>query len=207
LISESWIDGGDKAADRHPAGEITYGYGHQIWMTARKGAFLFNGAFGQYMLAIPDLDVIVVLFSGTSRLFAQGGVLDYVTNAFDGHRINRCRATRARQDALETTISALSARSRPPFYKRSARASRWRRSPRGLRTASIRLKRTSADSCRLFCRACTTTSPRESSRSSSPAQEGGALAIEMVEGEHKHHFTLRRTAIRARDHHAARGCV
>ncbi len=83
LVSERWIAEATQPQIDTPNGEITYGYGHQIWMTAKKGAFLFNGAFGQYMLALPDKNALVVLFSGTSRLFAQGGVLDQVTAALN----------------------------------------------------------------------------------------------------------------------------
>lgn len=74
LLSETWIDMATAKQIDTPKGEITFGYGYQIWKTAHEGAFLFNGAFGQYMLALPDKDAIVVLLSGTPRLFANGGV-------------------------------------------------------------------------------------------------------------------------------------
>ncbi|NCB06481.1 MAG: class C beta-lactamase-related serine hydrolase, partial [Clostridia bacterium] len=116
LISERWIEEATKPQIDTPHGEITYGYGHQIWMTAREGAFLFNGAFGQYMLALPDENALVVLFSGTSRLFAQGGVLDYVTACFDGVGEKALPRDARAEDALENTCAALSTRSRTPFY-------------------------------------------------------------------------------------------
>ncbi|MDO4573447.1 MAG: serine hydrolase, partial [Clostridia bacterium] len=47
LLSAAWIEEATRPQIDTPDGEITYGYGHQIWMTARPGAFLFNGAFGQ----------------------------------------------------------------------------------------------------------------------------------------------------------------
>lgn len=190
LISEAWIAEATKPQIDTPKGEITYGYGHQIWMTAREGAFLFNGAFGQYMLALPELDVLVVLFSGTSRLFAQGGVLDDVTSAFDSVTDQTLPRDPRAQDALETTISALTSRSRAPFYQAERK--------------SVPLEEIAA---RLAGRVYSfdanigglmpfilqsvhnnfTTGLRQIVFSRA---KGGALALEMVEGEHTHRFTI-----------------
>ena len=115
-VPERWIEDATQPQVLTPHGEITYGYGHQIWMTAREGAFLFNGAFGQYMLALPDQNALVVLFSGTSRLFAQGGVLDQVTAALDSAEREPLPPDPMGAEALHTTLSALSARYRAPFF-------------------------------------------------------------------------------------------
>ncbi len=190
LLSEQWIEEATKPQIDTPHGEITYGYGHQIWMTARKGAFLFNGAFGQYMLALPDLNAIVVLFSGTSRLFAQGGVLDYVTSAFDGIGNEPLPRDPRAEDAVETTIAALSTRFRAPFYLPDRK--------------SIPLEEITA---RLLDRVYTfdgnigglmpfilqsvhnnfTTGLKQIVFARG---EGNTLAVELVEGEYKHRFTL-----------------
>jgi CubicO group peptidase (beta-lactamase class C family) len=98
LVSERWVEQATRPQIDTPKGEITFGYGHQIWMTARKGAFLFNGAFGQYMLALPDRNALVVLFSGTSRLFANGGLLDQLTAALDTvHSLRYLRCQRMKR--------------------------------------------------------------------------------------------------------------
>jgi len=119
LISRRWVEEATRAQIETPNGEITFGYGHQIWMTARKGAFLFNGAFGQYMLALPDRNALVVLFSGTSRLFANGGVLDLVTAALDGVQdppLPPPPQDRAGSEALGVTLDRLSVRFRAPYF-------------------------------------------------------------------------------------------
>ena len=116
LISARWIEEATHPQIDTPKGEITFGYGHQIWMTARKGSFLFNGAFGQYMLALPDLDVLVVLLSGSSRLFAQGGVLDYVSAALDNAQSKPLIPDPRGAEALQTTIASLSVRYREPYF-------------------------------------------------------------------------------------------
>lgn len=117
LVSARWIQEATRPQIGTPNGEITYGYGHQIWMTAREGAYLFNGAFGQYMLALPDLNALVVLFSGTSRLFAQGGVLDQVVAALDGAKSEPLPPDERGLDALNTTASALTVRYREPYFR------------------------------------------------------------------------------------------
>ncbi len=116
LLSEEWIEQATRPQIDTPEGEITYGYGHQIWMTARPGAFLFNGAFGQYMLALPDCDAVVALFSGTARLFAQGGVMDYVDTAFANVSNQPLPEDRGANEALALTCHALSARCRPALF-------------------------------------------------------------------------------------------
>ena len=116
LISRVWVEAATVPQIDTPNGEITYGYGHQIWMTAHPGAFLFNGAFGQYMLALPDKNALVVLFSGTARLFANGGVMDYVDRAFARVSDRALPPDPAGVNALAETLSALTVRYRPAYY-------------------------------------------------------------------------------------------
>ena len=116
LLSEAWIREATRSQIDTPNGEITFGYGYQIWMTERAGAFLFNGAFGQYMLALPEHNALVVLFSGTSRLFAHGGVLSLVSAALEGARDEPLLPNERAREALAVTCGALTARYRKPFY-------------------------------------------------------------------------------------------
>ena len=62
------------------------------------------------MLALPALDVVVVLFSGTARLFAQGGVMSYVTQAFMDAADKPLAEDPAAQDTLQTMLLALTCR-------------------------------------------------------------------------------------------------
>lgn len=65
LISKEWItqmstrqaDGGD------------YGYGYQTWMCAYPGAVRADGALGQYVIVVPEKDVVIVL---TEASFTNG---------------------------------------------------------------------------------------------------------------------------------------
>lgn len=190
LVPARWIADATQPQILTPHGEITYGYGHQIWMTAREGAFLFNGAFGQYMLALPDQNALVVLFSGTSRLFAQGGVLDQVTAALDSAGREPLPPDPMGADALHTTLSALSARYRAPFFNAAkgnvpleelisrleGRVYLFEKNIGGIFPfilQSVHNNFTTGLDQIVFSRG-----------------EDGTLAIEMVEGEYKHCFSL-----------------
>lgn len=78
LLSEYWVKESTAEQITTPNGEMKNGYGYQIWRTPIENSFLFSGAYGQYMLAIPDKSIIVCVFSGASALFAQSKLLDYV---------------------------------------------------------------------------------------------------------------------------------
>jgi CubicO group peptidase (beta-lactamase class C family) len=45
------------------------GYGYQIWRCARPGAYEFNGAFGQYVIVAPDLDLVIAMTSANNQSF------------------------------------------------------------------------------------------------------------------------------------------
>ena len=191
LISERWIEEATKPQIDTPHGEITYGYGHQIWMTAREGAFLFNGAFGQYMLALPDENALVVLFSGTSRLFAQGGVLDYVTTCFEGvGKENLPRDTRA-EDALDTTIAALSARSRAPFYSAERKSVPLKELIARLDGRVYSFPANIGGLFPFILQSVHNNFTTGLQQIAFSREAGGALALELVEGEYKHRFTLK----------------
>lgn len=116
LLAPEWIAEATSVQIDTPGGECTNGYGYQIWMAPRAGGFLFNGAFGQYMLALPDLDVVVAVASGTSRLFAQGNLMQYVDDAFAACQGGPLPEDAAAHAALNETLARLSVQKRAPFF-------------------------------------------------------------------------------------------
>ncbi|HWQ98368.1 MAG TPA: serine hydrolase [Clostridia bacterium] len=190
LISEAWIAEATKTQIETPNGEITFGYGHQIWMTSREGAFLFNGAFGQYMLALPELDLLVVLFSGTSRLFAQGGVLDDVNSAFEMVGDKPLPRDPRAEDALETTISALTSRSRAPFYKAERKSVPLQEITERLAGRVYSFDSNIGGLMPFILQSVHNNFTTGLKQIVFSREKGGALALEMVEGEHTHRFTI-----------------
>lgn len=83
LLSESWIERATKSQIDTPNGEIKHGYGYQLWMADEEN-YLFNGAFGQYVLVMPALDVVAAFFGGSAQFFAEGPILDMLRATFWG---------------------------------------------------------------------------------------------------------------------------
>ena len=84
LISEAWCREATKKQIITPNGEMKHGYGYQIWVSDDEGGFQFNGAFGQYVLCMPKYDAVAVIFSGSSKLFAQGTLTEHIARIFEG---------------------------------------------------------------------------------------------------------------------------
>ncbi len=190
LLSERWIKEATKPQIATPNGEITYGYGHQIWMTARKGAFLFNGAFGQYMLALPDKNALVVLFSGTPRLFAQGGVLDYVTAALDREESELLPRDPSGEEALAVARDVLSVRRRKPFFDPSKGDVPLETFVSKLEGRVYSFEKNIGGIFPFLLQSVHNNFTSGLSRLAFSRGEGGALAVELVEGENRHRFML-----------------
>lgn len=84
LISEKWCGEALRAQMKTPNGEMKHGYGYQVWMSDDEGSFQFNGAFGQYVIAIPKYDAVVAVYSGSTNLFAHGTLSAHIKQLFAG---------------------------------------------------------------------------------------------------------------------------
>ena len=78
LLSSRWVEEATRVQIDTPHGECKDGYGYQVWMAPTEGGFLFNGAFGQYMVALPRQKAVVAIQSGSGLLFAQSNTMAYV---------------------------------------------------------------------------------------------------------------------------------
>jgi hypothetical protein len=190
LVSERWIEEATRPQIDTPKGEITYGYGHQIWMTARKGAFLFNGAFGQYMLALPEQNALVVLFSGSPRLFAQGGVLEQVTAALDSAGMKPLPPDPRAAEALAVTQAALSARYRAPFFYPAKKSVPLEEFTARLEGRVYSFERNIGGLMPFILQSVHNNFTTGLNKLAFSHGEGGALALEMEEGAYRHRFTL-----------------
>jgi|GEM_PF-40297 len=112
LLSAHWVEEATRVQIDTPNGECRDGYGYQIWIAPVESGFLFNGAFGQYMVALPRQKALVALFSGSGNLFAQSNTMAYVKRCL----LIASGAPIPRRAALESALSAvmltLSCRSR-----------------------------------------------------------------------------------------------
>ena len=75
LVPEEYIDQISRRQSDPPKAMSDYGYGWQCWLWARPDSVLFNGLFGQNILVIPDLDMVIVSNAGGDRMFGKSDYL------------------------------------------------------------------------------------------------------------------------------------
>lgn len=108
LLSEEWVREATRLQIETPNGENKHGYGFQIWMNELPGAYLFSGAFGQYVVVLPQFDAVVVLFSGSSKLFVNSMLQEAIVKLFEtGSKIGAVKMDPEAQERLENVVSAL----------------------------------------------------------------------------------------------------
>lgn len=57
------------------------GYGMHIW-TMNDGSYAMNGMYGQYVYCVPKNNLVAVLCSGSTNIFAEGPAFDLLQEAF-----------------------------------------------------------------------------------------------------------------------------
>ncbi|HBP38354.1 MAG TPA: hypothetical protein DD640_06380 [Clostridiales bacterium] len=82
LVSVRWAEEAASVQMETPTYLGDYHYGYQIWVGRRRKSFLFNGMFGQNVLGLPDIGVLVVTTAGNSELFQQNGFYSLVDRYF-----------------------------------------------------------------------------------------------------------------------------
>ena len=68
ILSEEWV----KTSTVSHVDNGQYGYGYQLRIDDRPGSFAFNGLFGQNVICMPDIDMILMINAGNRELFATG---------------------------------------------------------------------------------------------------------------------------------------
>lgn len=71
LLTEEWIVESTKMTIKTQMGENETCYGYHLWSFPIDSAYQFNGVFGQYVIVIPPLDMVVAITSGSHGLFVD----------------------------------------------------------------------------------------------------------------------------------------
>lgn len=82
ILTEDFIRRATTCAPVTKCEKCRNGYGYQIWIGEKYGSYHFNGAFGQYVIVIPEFDAVVALFCGNTNLFSQSDLLSTVYDLF-----------------------------------------------------------------------------------------------------------------------------
>lgn len=80
LLSEKWVR---EATKTQISGSNKETYGFQIW-TGPDGSFIMSGMFGQYILALPKQNILIVANSGTPHLFIDSPLFTLIEKYFIG---------------------------------------------------------------------------------------------------------------------------
>lgn len=71
LIPEKWVKESTKIQVFARESDHADGYGYQLWDFRAKGAYQFNGVFGQFVIVLPERDMVVAMTGGSQNLFSD----------------------------------------------------------------------------------------------------------------------------------------
>lgn len=116
LLSEEWIREATRAQIGTPNGECRKGYGYQLWLSPIEGAYQFNGAFGQYVLVLPQYDAVVAVTGGAANLFSGSPLAELIRGLFEeGCSVRPLPEDKPAQESLRKTVAGLTLNALPPL--------------------------------------------------------------------------------------------
>ncbi len=107
LVPEEWVK--ESVKIQTPTREIDHadGYGYQIWNFAANGAYQYSGVFGQYVIILPERDMVLAITSGSQDLFTDcsGDIVEQyfgdVASCFSDHPLpNNIKALQSLRKTL-----------------------------------------------------------------------------------------------------------
>ncbi len=144
LLPAAWADSAtarQSSNGSNPASDWDQGYGYQFWRS--RHGFRGDGAFGQYMLVLPEQDAVVAITSGVSDMQAVLNLVwERLLPAMGPRPLPEDPAGR---DALRATLSRLTVRpaaGRPTATLAGRVSGRWYAFPendRGVRAVALDL--------------------------------------------------------------------
>jgi hypothetical protein len=64
ILSSEWVKAATSKQinnDREKSADNRVGYGYQMWMCQSSGVYRFDGAHGQFVIIVPDLDMVIAI--------------------------------------------------------------------------------------------------------------------------------------------------
>ena len=83
LVRAEWVEDSCREHVSTPSVMSSHGYGYQMWMGGREGAFNLNGMLGQNVVAYPDLNMVIVTNAGSQELFQNCVLMGIVKQYFE----------------------------------------------------------------------------------------------------------------------------
>lgn len=88
LLPAVWVERMREKKIYTESGICRDGYGYQVWLCPFDGAYQFNGAYGQYVVILPEQDMVIAILSGERNMFATGGVIAEIGRSFAKHSLS-----------------------------------------------------------------------------------------------------------------------
>ena len=120
LATSKQIDTANEAANNPPALDNFVGYGFQIWMCRHPGCYRADGAFGQYSIVHPKLDLIVSINETAGNAHWAQKSLDCIWRFFERLEYEPYQADEAAEARLAARLQRLSL-PKPVFGPHGAR--------------------------------------------------------------------------------------
>lgn len=120
LATSKQIDTASEALGNPPAYDNFVGYGFQIWMCRHPGCYRADGAFGQYSIVNPKLDMVVSINETAGSAHWAQEALDCVWRFFERLEEGDSRADEAAEARLSARLKRLSLPN-PPFAPQGER--------------------------------------------------------------------------------------
>lgn len=116
LLSEEWVRESTRLQVPTPKGECRCGYGYQIWISPIEGGYQFNGAYGQYVIVLPQFDAVVAVMGGAANLFPPSKLDELISDCF-AQSCEDAPLEEAKEDAarLAVLIDSLTLCAFPPL--------------------------------------------------------------------------------------------
>nr|WP_319489797.1 serine hydrolase [uncultured Caproiciproducens sp.] len=123
LVPEEWIQESTKVQTPPRENGSAVGYGYQLWDFGAKDAYQYNGVFGQYVIMLPQHDMVVAITSGSQNFFSDLSTEmvekyfgDNAQDIFDHPLPKNIRALRALQEKLENLYAVGETAPKPQKY-------------------------------------------------------------------------------------------
>ena len=128
LATSKRIDTASEAIGNPPALDNFVGYGFQIWMCRHPGCYRADGAFGQYSIVCPGLDMVVSINETAGSAHWAQETLECVWRFFERVETGDSRSDEAAEARLAARLKRLSLPNPPfcPWGERSRMAGTYR---------------------------------------------------------------------------------
>lgn len=119
LISKAYVEDMCRWHSDPPREMSTHGYGYQCWLWEREGAVRMSGLFGQNVLVVPDLDMVIAVNAGAGKMLGETAFLHRCAKFLQSVQLNSLvKQTNFTESAMHTNREIPQVRHTPGALRR-----------------------------------------------------------------------------------------